>query len=72
MMVSKNVMWGILAVAAGAGLAAVLMPSVRSRRGALSTDDLDSRVDEASDESFPASDPPSHSIPTAATPGPVS
>jgi hypothetical protein len=72
MMVSKNVMWGILAVAAGAGLAAVLMPSARSRWGAQRTDDLDTRVDEASDESFPASDPPSHSAPTAATPGPVS
>ena len=72
MMVSKNVMWGILAVAAGAGLAAVLMPSARSRWGTSRTDDLDSRVDEASDESFPASDPPSHSIPTAATTGPVS
>jgi hypothetical protein len=29
-------------------------------------------VDEAGDESFPASDPPSHSAPAAATPGPVS
>ena len=71
MMVSKNVVWGIVAVAAGAGLAAVLMPSARSRWSARRTDDLD-RVDEASDESFPASDPPSHSAPTAATTGPVS
>ena len=60
MMVSKNVMWGILAVAAGAGLAAVLMPSARSRWNARSMADLNDRVDEASDESFPASDPPSY------------
>jgi len=71
MMVSKNVVWGIVAVAAGAGLAAVLMPSARSRWSERRTDDLD-RVDEASDESFPASDPPSHSMSTAATTGPVS
>lgn len=72
MMVSKNVVWGLVAMAAGAGLAAVLVPSVRSRWNAPGTDDLDDRVDEASDESFPASDPPSHSVTTAATAGPVS
>ena len=72
MMVSKNVVWGLVALAAGAGLAAVLMPSVRSRWGVAPADDVDDRVDEASDESFPASDPPSHSAPSAATPGPVS
>ena len=72
MMVSKNVVWGLLAVAAGAGLAAVLMPSARNRWSAPRTPDRYDPVDEASDESFPASDPPSHSAPTAATPGPVS
>jgi hypothetical protein len=72
MMVSKNVVWGLLAVAAGAGLAAVLMPSARSRWSAPRTADRYDPVDEASDESFPASDPPSHSVPSAATPGPVS
>lgn len=72
MMVSKNVMWGILAVAAGAGLATVLMRPARSRRSAPRMDDLDERVDTASDESFPASDPPSQSVTSAATPGPVS
>jgi hypothetical protein len=71
MMVSKNVMWGLLAVAAGAGLAAMLMPSARNGRGGQRREDYD-RVDEASDESFPASDPPSHSVPAAATTGPVS
>ena len=73
MMVSKNVMWGLLAVAAGAGLAAVLLPPARSRRMLLqSTNDESARVDEASEDSFPASDPPSQSVPTAATTGPVS
>jgi hypothetical protein len=66
-------MGGLLAVAAGAGLAAVMLPPVRSRRMLLqSTNDESDRVDEASEDSFPASDPPSQSIPTAATPGPVS
>jgi hypothetical protein len=71
MMVSKNVMWGLLAVAAGAGLAAVFLPPARSRRMLLqSTNDESARVDEASEDSFPASDPPSFSAPatTAHTP----
>jgi hypothetical protein len=72
MMVSKNVVWGLVAVAAGAGLAAVLWPSARSRGGTHGAADRYDPVDEASDESFPASDPPSHSAPAAATPGPVS
>lgn len=71
MMVSKNVMWGLLALAAGAGLAAVLLPPARSR-WMRSANDQSTRVDEASEDSFPASDPPSHSAPAAATPGPVS
>jgi len=71
MMVSKNMMWGFLAVAAGAGLAAVLMPQARNRWLASATDESD-RIDEASEDSFPASDPPSQSAPSAATPGPVS
>jgi hypothetical protein len=79
MMVSKNVMWGILAMAAGAGVAAVLLPSVRGRRsGQFSGQssrqyrDQSTRVDEASEDSFPASDPPSFSAPSAAVPGPTS
>lgn len=71
MMVSKSMMWGILAVAAGAGLAAVLMPPARSRwRGSVALNS--ERVDEASEDSFPASDPPSFSAPAAAVPGPTS
>jgi hypothetical protein len=65
MMVSNRVMWAVLAVAAGAGLAAVLMPPARSRWLA-ANNDQSNRVDEASEESFPASDPPSFSADTGA------
>ena len=73
MMVSNRVIWAVLAVAAGAGLAAVLMPPVRSRRRA-NEDDQSNRVDEASEDSFPASDPPSFSadVGAQAVPGPAS
>jgi len=70
MMVSNRTMWSVLAVAAGAGLAAVLLPSMRSRQ--LRHADESSRVDEASEDSFPASDPPSMSAPATAVPGPAS
>ena len=52
-------MWAVMAVAAGAGLAAMLVPAVRSRRAWQSADRDSWRVDEASEDSFPASDPPS-------------
>lgn len=71
MMVSKNVMWAILAMAAGAGLAAVLVPQARSRRREQERN-LSARVDEASEDSFPASDPPSFSGPATAVSGPTS
>ena len=73
MMVSNRVMWAVLALAAGAGLAVVLMPPARSRRRA-TEDDQSSRVDEASEDSFPASDPPSFSadVGAQAVPGPTS
>jgi hypothetical protein len=62
----SRTVWGFIAVAAGAGLAAMLLPTIRSRR-LRQRDDRDSRrVDEASEESFPASDPPSFSAPSAA------
>jgi hypothetical protein len=69
MMVSNRVMWAVVAVAAGAGLAATLMPARSRRRGRAYES---SRVDEASEDSFPASDPPSFSGPATAVPGPVS
>lgn len=73
MMVSNRAMWAVLAVAAGAGLVAVLLPTARSRRRPRE-DDQSSRVDEASEDSFPASDPPSFSGNTGAqaAPGPTS
>ena len=72
MMVSNRMLWGVLAVAAGAGLAAVLMPPARARWRARENDQS-SRVDEASEDSFPASDPPSFSADTGAqVPGPAS
>ena len=58
-------MWAMLAVATGAGLAAVLVPPARARRRA-PDNDQSSRVDEASEDSFPASDPPSFSADTGA------
>lgn len=73
MMVSNRVRWGVLAVVAGAGLAAVLMPPAR-RRWRAHEDAQSSRVDEASEDSFPASDPPSFSADTGAqaAPDPIS
>jgi len=67
---TKNMMWGLIAVAAGAGIAAVLLPEARNRWSQPSRDES-ARVDEASEDSFPASDPPSFSTP-AAVPGPAS
>lgn len=59
--------WGLLAVAAGAGLTMWLLPKARGRWRPLESQRDDSwRVDEAAEESFPASDPPSFSAPSAA------
>ena len=68
MMVSNRVMWAVLAVAAGTGLAAVLLPPGRSRWRAQDKDQSN-RVDEASEDSFPASDPPSFSADIGAQAG---
>jgi hypothetical protein len=59
MKVSSRTVWAVLAVAAGAGLAAMYLPNGRHARR--QSDDDSRRVDEASEESFPASDPPSFS-----------
>jgi hypothetical protein len=50
-----------MAVAAGAGLAAMYLPTSRVRRLPQHDDSDDRLVDEASEDSFPASDPPSFS-----------
>ena len=70
-MMSKNMMWGLIALAAGAGVAAVLMPATR-KRWSQQLSDESARVDEASEDSFPASDPPSFSAPAVSVPGPTS
>ena len=70
MVVSNRAMWAILAVGVGAGLACASLLPARSRRLAQATQS--NRVDEASEDSFPASDPPSFSGPATAVPGPVS
>jgi hypothetical protein len=64
MKVSSRTMWAVMAVAAGAGLAAMYLPGTRVRRVSRHRDTDNRRVDEASEDSFPASDPPSFSGPT--------
>ncbi len=61
--------WACLALAAGAGLAAMWLPQGRVLRPRRS-EELDSRVDDALDDSFPASDPPSFSAPASTQAGP--
>ena len=70
MMNSNRMMWAVLAVAAGAAVGAAFISPARTRRRELVDDST--RVDEASEDSFPASDPPSFSAPAVAVPGPTS
>lgn len=69
MLKSNRELWAVLAVVAGAGLAASLLPA-RRRRQVRANESC--KVDEASEDSFPASDPPSSSGPAVAVPGPAS
>lgn len=62
---------GLLAVAVGVGVAAMVIPYARARRP-LQAREESARVDEASEDSFPASDPPSFSAPTTAAGSSVS
>jgi hypothetical protein len=62
MRISSRTVWACAAVAAGATLAAFYLPKARLPRVRRETTDSQ-RVDEASEESFPASDPPSFSAP---------
>ena len=64
-MTNKTLGWLFACVAAG--LAVTLIRPARRRR--LDRDAECARIDEASEESFPASDPPSHSSPAASVGG---
>jgi hypothetical protein len=61
---SSRTAWACAAVAAGAGLTALYLPKARVRQVWQRTKTDSERVDEASEDSFPASDPPSFSAPT--------
>jgi hypothetical protein len=67
MPLSSRTVWGVMALAAAAGIAAMWMPQGRTSRAGRRAE-LDARVDDALDDSFPASDPPSFSAPAAAQP----
>ena len=58
---NKTLGWVLFGVAAGLAMAL----AVPARRRRVAREAECARIDEASDESFPASDPPSHSSPAA-------
>jgi len=58
-----------MAVVAGASLAFMYRPSVRARRFGPREIPNTRQIDEALEDSFPASDPPSFSAPATAEPG---
>lgn len=71
MRISRNVVFGMFGVAAAIGLIAIAIPRSYVRRQ-MREGDESARVDEASEDSFPASDPPSFSTPATAVSGPAS
>ena len=64
MRISSRTAWACAALAAGAGLTAMYLPKERVRQLWQGKKTDSERVDEASEDSFPASDPPSFSAPT--------
>lgn len=60
--------WGCVALAAGAGLVAMYLPQVRTNRLTRREVPGSREIDEALEDSFPASDPPSFSAPASAQP----
>jgi hypothetical protein len=72
MVTSNRAMWAFLGVAAGAAFAVAMVWPARAR-GRAQIEDKSSRVvDEASEDSFPASDPPSFSADRGAQAAPGS
>ena len=71
MYISKRTMWMAAGMAAGAACAAALAWPARGGNRTERSDDS-SRVDEASEDSFPASDPPSFSADSGAQAAPRS
>ena len=71
MVTSNRAMWAFLGVAAGAAFAVAMVWPLRGRYRE-QIEDQSSRVDEASEDSFPASDPPSFSADRGAQAAPGS
>jgi hypothetical protein len=71
MVISNRALWAVFGVAAGTAFAVAMAWPARVR-GRAQREDESSRVDEASEDSFPASDPPSFSADRGAQAAPGS